>query len=357
MSEIAFNVWIKEKLPFFKLMSAQVSFVLENLLKQSNINYLSVESRTKTLENINEKIKRKAYSNPRESLTDISGVRIILFLEEDVEKVCSIIKHTFSIDDENSISDLTRLASDKIGYRSTHYVCDIGENRIQIPEYKSFAGLKFEVQVRTILQHAWANLTHDRVYKLGTQLPEQIKRKVNLYSGMLEIVDLGFSEIVKDVERYRVNITQDDASEIEMQNINSLNLIEFMARYCREQNYKYIELIHGLDSDMDEVILDMDEVINELKLYNVKTLKDVKELIPDNYIDNLNEMDFQTSIVGMLRDFMLIRDYRKLIGPPLPWSLAISSLDAQQTYILFSKYIENDELNDLFDVFGLGDYK
>lgn len=347
MAENDFQNWIKSKLPFFELMSAQVSFVLENLLKQNNINYLSVDSRTKTLEGINEKIKRKSYSNPRDKLTDIAGVRVILYLEEDVEKVCSIIKETFTIDESNSISDMTRLSSDKIGYRSTHFVCDIGMNRIEIPEYKSFAGLKFEVQVRTILQHAWANLTHDRVYKLGTQLPEQIKRKVNLYSGMLEIVDLGFSEIVKDVERYRVEITHNDALEIELQTINSLNLIEFMTRFCRENSYDYDESL--VDSNIDDVI-------DELKLYNIVTLKDVKDIIPDNYIDNLNGLCIETSIVGMLRDFMLIKDYTKLASLPPNWALSGSLHDAQQTYKLFSIYLEEDDLNNLFSDFGMEEY-
>lgn len=344
MAENDFQSWIKNKLPFFELMSAQVSFVLENLLKQNNINYLSVDSRTKTLEGINEKIKRKSYSNPRDKLTDIAGVRVILYLEEDVEKVCSIIKETFTIDESNSISDITRLSSDKIGYRSTHFVCDIGVNRIEIPEYKSFAGLKFEVQVRTILQHAWANLTHDRVYKLGTQLPEQIKRKVNLYSGMLEIVDLGFSEIVKDVERYRVEITHNDALEIELQTINSLNLIEFMTRFCRENSYDYDESL--VDSNIDDVI-------DELKLYNIVTLKDVKDIIPNNYIENLNELCIETSIVGMLRDFMLIKDYTKLSRLPTNWALSGSLHDAQQTYKLFSIYLGEEEVNNLFSDFGM----
>lgn len=344
MAENDFQSWIKNKLPFFELMSAQVSFVLENLLKQNNINYQSVDSRTKTLEGINEKIKRKSYSNPRDKLTDIAGVRVILYLEEDVEKVCSIIKETFTIDESNSISDITRLSSDKIGYRSTHFVCDIGVNRIEIPEYKSFAGLKFEVQVRTILQHAWANLTHDRVYKLGTQLPEQIKRKVNLYSGMLEIVDLGFSEIVKDVERYRVEITHNDALEIELQTINSLNLIEFMTRFCRENSYDYDESL--VDSNIDDVI-------DELKLYNIVTLKDVKDIIPNNYIENLNELCIETSIVGMLRDFMLIKDYTKLSRLPTNWALSGSLHDAQQTYKLFSIYLGEEEVNNLFSDFGM----
>ncbi|MBB1583966.1 GTP pyrophosphokinase family protein [Serratia sp. OS31] len=346
MSETDFQSWIKNKLPFFELMSAQVSFVLENLLKQNGINYLSVDSRTKTLEGINEKIKRKSYSNPRDNLTDIAGVRVILYLEEDVEKVCSIIKGTFTVDEKNSVSDLTRLATDKIGYRSTHFVCDIGMNRIEIPEYKSFAGLKFEVQVRTILQHAWANLTHDRVYKIGTKLPEHIKRKVNLYSGMLEIVDLGFSEIVKDVEKYRVEITRDDVADIELQSINSLNLIEFMIRYCKEHNYKHMDKVTF--ENIGEVI---DQVIDELKLYNILTLKGVKDILPKGYIKKLNDLDIITTIIGMLRDAMMINDYNILYDSGVNWTFAGSNEEIDKFKSLMETYLGKDKSRDLFTKF------
>lgn len=85
-----------------------------------------------------------------------------------------------------------------------------------------------EIQVRTVLQHAWAELTHNRNYKLGANLPLQIQRKINLYSGMLEIADEGFSEIVNAIEEYKESIRDNGLDELSSQEINSINLSKFV---------------------------------------------------------------------------------------------------------------------------------
>uniref|UniRef100_UPI00396B139D GTP pyrophosphokinase n=2 Tax=Klebsiella/Raoultella group TaxID=2890311 RepID=UPI00396B139D len=172
-----------------------------------------VSYRTKTKEGIIEKVDRKNYKNPWKQLTDVSGVRVILYLESDIVRVSEILNSTFNIDNENSMSNESRLSSDKVGYRSVHYVCDIGEKRNVLKEYEYVSGMKCEIQVRTMLQHAWAELTHDRNYKLGANLPLEIKRKINLFSGILEIADQGFSEIVNSIEEYKESLSKEDLEQ------------------------------------------------------------------------------------------------------------------------------------------------
>lgn len=345
MSDNEFQSWIKEKLPYFELMSSQISYVLENLLKQNGINYLSIESRTKSLDNIQEKIKRKFYKKPIEQLTDIAGIRIILYLENDVDSVCEIIRKTFDIDVKNSSNNSTRLAIDKIGYRSIHFVCDIGNKRSSIPEYQTFGGLKFEIQVRTILQHSWANLTHDRVYKFGNNLPESIKRKVNLYSGMLEIVDLGFSEIVNEVNSYRKALSFDEIENIENDKIDSINIIEYMSRICKENNYSYIDL----DDNSS-----FDDVIDELKFFGVESLSDVKNILPNDFFDNLKKYNIETTILGLLRDSMLIKDYKKLsLNEGVTWNVCYDEDEEAMLRPFYNEYMSEEKIDDMIFKFGL----
>ena len=82
-----------------------------------------------------------------------------------------MITGSFNIDEKNSLDKKILLASDQIGYRSVHFVCDLGAQRSGLPEFKDLGGLKFEIQVRTVLQHAWAELAHDRNYKFSGTLP------------------------------------------------------------------------------------------------------------------------------------------------------------------------------------------
>lgn len=120
-----------------------------------------------------------------------------------------------------------------------HYVCDIGEKRNTLKEYEYISGLNCEIQVRTMLQHAWAELTHDRNYKLGANLPLQIQRKINLYSGMLEIADEGFSEIVNAIEEYKESIRDNDLEELSSQEINSINLSKFVQEITQKNRFGF----------------------------------------------------------------------------------------------------------------------
>ncbi|HDZ1320210.1 TPA: GTP pyrophosphokinase, partial [Klebsiella pneumoniae] len=275
-----FEEWIAEKLPYFKLMSSQLASVIENVLKQNNIDYFSVESRTKDRNGITEKIKRKNYKDPKTQLTDISGIRIILYIEDDVMKVCNIIKDTFQVDSENSLDNMQRLSTDRIGYRSTHFVCDVGNVRSEMKEYSSFSGLKFEIQIRTILQHSWASLTHDRNYKVANSLPQDIQRKINLYSGMLEVVDIGFSEVINDINKYKDSLTEKDVTEYIDNTIDSINLVEFINKITSQHAY----ILHPVHLPFDN-----EELIKELHHYNIFNLNQLQEIIPSDFFDNLKK--------------------------------------------------------------------
>ncbi len=62
-------------------------------------------------------------------------------------------------------------------------VAEIKDDRIILPEYQKFKDKKFEIQIRTILQHAWAEIEHDRDYKFTGELPINIKRRFRILAG------------------------------------------------------------------------------------------------------------------------------------------------------------------------------
>ena len=188
-----------EVLPKHERLTNAVRSLIENMLKERNIEYLSVTGRVKGLNSAMEKIQRKDYSNAEEQLTDLSGIRIITYLEQQVIQISSVIRDLFEIDEANSLDRSEVLGHDRIGYRSTHFVCLLGKNRHELPEYESLGPLKFEIQVRTVLQHAWAELAHDRSFKFGTALPGKIQRKLNLYSG----------DVRNCRQRFRSNLRRD----------------------------------------------------------------------------------------------------------------------------------------------------
>lgn len=334
-----FKEWIDGKLPYFRLMSTQLASVIENILKQNDIAYFSVESRTKDINGIEEKIKRKNYKDPQNQLTDISGIRVILYVEEDVLKVSSIIREVFQVDSGNSLDDMQRLSTDKIGYRSTHFVCDIGEARSAMKEYNSFSGLKFEIQIRTILQHAWASLTHDRNYKIGSSLPKSIQRKINLYSGMLEVVDAGFSEVINDIDLYKDSLSNKDVSEYIDDTIDSINLVEYIHQMAMSNDYELSYL---------KVYFNNEELINELHHFNILNISQLNDIIPTDFFLNLKKYKIETTYIGVVRDLLLIKDYHKVSElPAREWSIFMEDEEYQKAKKFYMEYMSEEEFNEM----------
>lgn len=295
--------WLDEVLPNHKRLTDSVVTILQSLLDSKGVDYLSVTGRTKNKKSALDKIKRKNYDDPATKMTDLSGIRIIVYFESDIEKVSKIIEEAFNIDDENSVNQDKKLSVNQIGYRSVHFVCDIGENRECLPEFFGLKGLKFEFQVRTVLQHAWAELAHDSNYKFTEKLPPKIERSLYLYAGMLELADKGFNELSKEIDKYAESIQKDiRGGDFELA-IDVITLREFVENWGDINKLK----MGGLPDRAD-----LSDVVRELEQFGVSTIKQLNEIIPNDYVKNINKLGIETNIFGHVRNWMLIHDFEKL---------------------------------------------
>lgn len=348
MKEDDFEMWIDDNLPKFKLLGKYIAFIIENLLQQEKINYLSVSYRTKSKEGILEKVGRKNYKKPRDELTDISGVRVILYLNSDVSKVGDIIESTFNVDSKNSMDNEYRLSSDKMGYRSVHYVCDIGAERNALKENENISGLRCEIQVRTMLQHAWAELAHDRNYKFGAQLPLPIQRKINLFSSMLEIADEGFTEIVNAIEEYKKSIDNNNLDQLSAQEINSVSLYKFVQEISEKIGLK-LNPVNDWGGQTTR------NVIDELNHLGFHDFNSITRSIPDNYVEACNKYLSENNIYGFLRDIMLIKDFEALSKKDrLNWAIVGNEADseAEKMRLFYSQFMPAEKATQLVHTFA-----
>ncbi len=131
-----------------------------------------VAARTKEVVSFAAKlIKKNKYRDPLREMTDLVGARIVVHLPEEVDAVCRWIEANLEIDKANSGDKLKHLGAEKFGYRSVHYVVETRPSKpAGIPD--KLVGLKAEVQVRTIAQHAWSDIGHDRLYKEDCDIPD-----------------------------------------------------------------------------------------------------------------------------------------------------------------------------------------
>ncbi|WP_414714812.1 GTP pyrophosphokinase, partial [Sporosarcina koreensis] len=161
-------------------------------------------------------------------ITDTVGVRVITYFNDDVDKIAKVIEREFEVDRENSI-DKRVTDPDRFGYSSLHYVVNFNADRVKFIEYKDFKEVKFEIQIRSILQHAWAEIEHDLGYKSKNEVPKEIRRDFSRIAGLLEIADNEFMRIKNFLDNYsRVMGTKIRDLDLNVP-IDKVTLMEYVA--------------------------------------------------------------------------------------------------------------------------------
>ena len=183
----------REALPVFEKMQAEVTRILREALDRNGLVVTAVVSRIKTEDSLAGKLALKGNKYASLSdITDILGARIITFYTDDVDRIAAMAEQTFEIDWTNSVDKRRLHELDSFGYNSLHYIC-------RLPGYD----YRFELQLRTTLQHAWAAINHDTGYKSGVEIPHEYLRRMNRLAGMLEMADDEFSRIRLEINDYR----------------------------------------------------------------------------------------------------------------------------------------------------------
>ena len=191
----------------YERFAREVEHQLRCILEEEGIVCNAITSRVKERDSLTQKIDVKSdkYKSLSE-VTDIAGIRIITYYDSDVERAAKIVEREFCVDKENSINNREALGPEKFGYCSVHYVVSMNEDRLKLPETRGYAGIKCEIQIRTVLQHAWAEIEHDLGYKSEIDIPKDIRRSFSRLAGLLEVADKEFQEIRDFLETYREKV-------------------------------------------------------------------------------------------------------------------------------------------------------
>lgn len=173
--------------------------LIQVLLEVGGIRVHSVTSRVKSKTSVIRKLQRSDEERDIGSLTDILGIRVITYFPDEVDAVANLIEREFLIDTENSIDKRAALDPDRFGYLSLHYVLQLSRSRSTLPEYHGYKDIRFELQIRSILQHAWAEIEHDLGYKSEVAVPRAVRRRFSRLAGLLELADAEFLGIREEL--------------------------------------------------------------------------------------------------------------------------------------------------------------
>ena len=267
----------------FSQFTERLRSLISEIIASTGIEVHSIAGRTKARSSLARKLTRREvrYANIGD-ITDICGIRIITYFEDDVDKVASAIESEFDIDADNSVDKRVLLDPDRFGYLSLHYVVSLPSRRSDLLEYRKFQGLKAEIQVRSILQHAWAEIEHDLGYKTAMGVPREIRREFSRLAGMLEIADREFTGIRDRLGQYEVQVIEAIRSNPGKVLIDKASVSAFIAHDAT---------VHNIDSQLgattgipvnpvdDEMI---EWYASNLQLIGISNLGELREALTSN---------------------------------------------------------------------------
>jgi ppGpp synthetase/RelA/SpoT-type nucleotidyltranferase len=188
--------------------SKSLSTLLTDLLPQLDTVPISkIESRVKDREECIRKFNLKYRQALEEGATpyaigdhisDLIGLRIVCLYEDDIEKIGNILKAEFDVVEVTDKISTIENTEGSFGYKGLHFDLRLKNPRLALPEYQTYIGLQFEVQVRTIVQDSWSVLDHKIKYKKS--IPNHLKRRINTLAALFELADREFRQIRDSTE-------------------------------------------------------------------------------------------------------------------------------------------------------------
>ncbi|PSV94363.1 hypothetical protein CTN01_07505 [Photobacterium angustum] len=335
MSDKKLVDWYIKSQPIFKRLAGKVESFLIEYFEMNSIGYHIVTSRVKTIESVRDKGKSAKYSDPINQIQDFAGIRIITYVEDEITTIQRIIEENFDIDEKNSSNKSKALGLDRVGYQSVHYVAKLKEDRLKLPEYKQYEGKCFEIQIRTILQHAWAEIEHDRNYKFSGKLPDELSRRFKILAGVLELADKEFNAISKQIDDISASVDEGTRTGNLEIPISSTTLSQYL-------HTRFASLIEELGTPTHDTggIL-----VKELNTFGVNTLSQLESIIPED-IEKYYKASSDGGLHewGMVRSLMLFHDYKKYgemmlaQGDSSDWCNSSRHIDHEFEMEYFKKY-------------------
>ena len=200
--------------PTLDSLSQQAYELMRHALREQGIYVTAMEHRVKTEKSLTGKLELKgAKYKTIDDITDLVGLRVITFYSDEVDKVAAIAKRIFDIDWKESVDKRKLHQLDAFGYNSLHYICRLktnqGDKSLDSPEpgdqepVPLIRQIRFELQMRTALQHVWSTIEHDTGYKGDVKIPREYLRQFSRMAGLLELADDEFSRLRTALTDYR----------------------------------------------------------------------------------------------------------------------------------------------------------
>lgn len=271
-----FRLFYNENYRRMESAKEMVREILNSILITEDIEVHRIQGRIKNREECINKFSRK-YKDPLEEkkapyeikdhISDLIGLRIILLYESDIEKVGSVLAKEFDVIDITNKTQALESRSNIFGYKGLHLDIKLSDQRLSMCEYQRFSDLRFEVQVRTIIQDAWSTLDHKIKYKKA--IPLNLERSINSLAALFEIADREFLKI------HQVILDEEEKNRAQNEVQSNINVFSFF--------HLINEVFPGIQVNSDHV----DEFVANILSYGDLSYQTLEEVLL-KYKDVLN---------------------------------------------------------------------
>lgn len=289
--------WYIKKRPDYESLLEAVTSIIKSLLKREyTVRYYLVQSRVKDFPSFEVKfakgIKDNKYAEP-EDMIDFAALRVICYLRQDKEIVVGLLEDNFDV--KNREDKSLDLGVDKMGYNAIHLDAMLKPDRANLPEYQCYKDLKFEIQITTILQHTYAQIGHDLLYKPDNVLPSKIQRSINDTSSVLGSLDETFERIMDDIDKYRgvLDVPIDPPLLRKYMLKNFGDIPNFKTRFGSVEDTYVVDQLHSM---------------------GINTLAELEKIIPTNFKERYSKIPPDkdgTYATGLAVWFLIIHDHKK----------------------------------------------
>jgi ppGpp synthetase/RelA/SpoT-type nucleotidyltranferase len=133
----------------------------------------SIQCRAKDPSHLRPKLEARGLIEPNDiehEIKDLAGARRIFYTNTDVDRFLNsgLVWENFAVEEDQTRVHHPLPENDCQRYQAIHYTVRLNDDRTKLPEYARFAGMRCEIQIQTILNHAWAETSHDILYKGDT---------------------------------------------------------------------------------------------------------------------------------------------------------------------------------------------
>ena len=273
-----------ERQAVYQRLAQVAEETLRRALKKQHVAVIALEHRVKTESSLAGKLELKgAKYHTLDDVTDILGMRVVTFYSDDVDKVAAIVNEIFQVDWSNSVDKRKLHRLDSFGYNSLHYICTLPKSVTDDPDMPLLNELRFEIQMRTALQHVWSTLDHDTAYKGGgVSIPREYQRQFGRLAGMLELVDDEFSRLRNVLTDYRRQMLALEASgQLDKVDLNS----DTFRRYLEAQPFARLNKRIAAINQAELYPVPMMPFLRVLQKLGFETLGEVNRLIEEHSDD------------------------------------------------------------------------